>query len=87
LALSPYQFLPPQDTTAPGAFHRRSAASKKLIAFGQLDEIPVFNSNSPEMVMDEGILLDLSNAGVAFLTAHLNLRRVQGRFDVFSHHT
>ncbi|NEP48427.1 MAG: DUF3370 domain-containing protein [Moorea sp. SIO3C2] len=53
---------------------------------GQLDNVPVFNSNSPELVKTEGILLstfppsDKSNPG-----AHLNFP-FQGRFDIFAHH-
>ncbi|NET84161.1 MAG: DUF3370 domain-containing protein [Moorea sp. SIO1F2] len=53
---------------------------------GQLDNVPVFNSNSPELVQTEGILLstfppsDKGNPG-----AHLNFP-FQGRFDIFAHH-
>lgn len=53
---------------------------------GQLDNVPVFNSNSPELVQTEGILLstfppsDKANPG-----AHLNFP-FQGRFDIFAHH-
>ncbi|MFM7614244.1 MAG: DUF3370 family protein, partial [Synechococcales cyanobacterium] len=53
---------------------------------GSLDDVPVFNSNSPELVLREGILLstfppqDKKNP-----KAHLNFP-FRGRFDVFSHH-
>lgn len=53
---------------------------------GGLNEVPVFNSNSPELVQTEGILLstfppdDGDDSGV-----HLNFP-FQGRFDVFAHH-
>jgi hypothetical protein len=53
---------------------------------GQLDNIPVFNSNSPELVLQEGILLStFPPNGKRFPTAHLNFP-FQGRFDIFAHH-
>ncbi|XHX76901.1 MAG: DUF3370 family protein [Stenomitos frigidus ULC029] len=53
---------------------------------GQLDSVPVFNSNSPELVQTEGILLStFPPDGKAVPTAHLNFP-FQGRFDIFSHH-
>ncbi|HLO51751.1 MAG TPA: DUF3370 domain-containing protein [Kamptonema sp.] len=53
---------------------------------GQLDSIPVFNSNSPEMVQTEGILLStFPPQGKQTPSAHLNFP-FKGRFDVFSHH-
>ncbi len=53
---------------------------------GGLDAVPVVNSNSPEVVQQEGILLStFPGAGMATPTAHLN-RAFQGRFDVFAHH-
>lgn len=53
---------------------------------GQLDDVPVFNSNSPEMVRSEGILLStFPTQGKADPAAHLNFP-LQGRFDVFAHH-
>jgi len=46
----------------------------------------VFNSNSPELVQTEGILLStFPPAGKRIPAAHLNLP-LQGRFDVFAHH-
>lgn len=53
---------------------------------GQLDNIPMFNSNSPEWLKNNGILLSTfppTNKSVP--TAHLNFP-FQGRFDVFIHH-
>jgi hypothetical protein len=45
--------------------------------------IPVFNSNSPELVREEGILLStFPPNGKRFPTAHLNFP-FQGRFDLF----
>jgi hypothetical protein len=53
---------------------------------GKLDTVPVFNSNSPELVLKEGILLSSFPAdGKKVPTAHLNFR-FRGRFDVFAHH-
>jgi hypothetical protein len=53
---------------------------------GKLDEVPVFNSNSPEQVLQEGILLStFPGKGKANPAAHLNYP-LQGYFDVFSHH-
>lgn len=53
---------------------------------GQLDEIPVFNSNSPELVQQNGILLSTFPAnGMADPSAHLGFP-LQGRFDLFAHH-
>ncbi|HEY9655547.1 MAG TPA: DUF3370 domain-containing protein, partial [Crinalium sp.] len=53
---------------------------------GQLDDVLVFNSNSPELVQEEGILLStFSPQGKQTPGAHLNVP-LQGRFDVFAHH-
>jgi hypothetical protein len=53
---------------------------------GSLDQIPVFNSNSPEWVKAEGILLStFSPEGKTNPEAHLNYN-FQGRFDIFAHH-
>jgi hypothetical protein len=53
---------------------------------GQLDEIPTFNSNSPEVVQTEGILLStFPGTGKQVPDAHLNFP-FQGRFDLFAHH-
>ena len=53
---------------------------------GQLDRVPTFNSNSPEVVQTEGILLStFPTTGKAVPAAHLNFP-FQGRFDLFTHH-
>ncbi|HEY9735335.1 MAG TPA: DUF3370 domain-containing protein [Trichocoleus sp.] len=53
---------------------------------GQLDEIPVFNSNSPELIQTDGILLStFPQDGMRTPGAHLNFP-FQGRFDIFAHH-
>jgi hypothetical protein len=53
---------------------------------GKLNNVLVFNSNSPEVVQTEGILLSTFPAtGVRFPNAHLE-HTLEGRFDLFSHH-
>ncbi|HLP91606.1 MAG TPA: DUF3370 domain-containing protein [Nostocaceae cyanobacterium] len=53
---------------------------------GKLDNIPVFNSNSPEWMKTEGILLStFPPQGKKTTAAHLNFP-FQGRFDLFAHH-
>jgi len=53
---------------------------------GQLDNVPMFNSNSPEWVKTEGILLStFPPTGKTVSSAHLNFP-FQGRFDLFVHH-
>ncbi|MGH1395185.1 MAG: DUF3370 domain-containing protein [Trichormus sp.] len=53
---------------------------------GQLDTVPTFNSNSPELVLKEGVLLStFPPEGKKVPSAHLNFP-FRGRFDVFAHH-
>ena len=53
---------------------------------GHLDQVPVFNSNSPELVLSEGILLSTFPSNSKKVpTAHLNFPFI-GRFDIFAHH-
>jgi Protein of unknown function (DUF3370) len=53
---------------------------------GQLDRVPVFNSNSPELVLKPGILLStFPPLGKKVASAHLNYP-LSGRFDIFAHH-
>jgi hypothetical protein len=53
---------------------------------GGLDQIPVFNSNSPEIIQKEGILLStFPPDGKQVPTAHLKYA-FNGRFDLFAHH-
>ncbi|MCC5636501.1 DUF3370 domain-containing protein [Nostoc sp. CHAB 5844] len=53
---------------------------------GKLDSVPTFNSNSPELVLKEGILLStFPGDGKKVPTAHLNYL-FRGRFDIFAHH-
>ena len=53
---------------------------------GSLDDVPVFNSNSPEVIESDGILLStFPSRGKSDPRAHLNYA-FEGRFDIFSHH-
>ncbi|MGF1457557.1 MAG: DUF3370 domain-containing protein [Leptolyngbyaceae cyanobacterium] len=53
---------------------------------GQLDQVPVFNSNSPELIQQEGILLStFPPEQMAQGSAHLDYA-FEGRFDFFAHH-
>ncbi len=53
---------------------------------GQLDKVPMFNSNSPEVVQTEGILLStFPPSGKAVPSAHLNFPLV-GSFNLLAHH-
>ena len=53
---------------------------------GKLDTVPTFNSNSPELVKTEGILLStFPPEGKQVPSAHLNYA-FEGRFDIFTHH-
>lgn len=85
----PYRFprienLPPQDTL-PKQNEILSLQEIRSLP-GKLDDVPVFNSNSPELILNEGILLStFSTDGKRFPKAHLNYR-FNGRFDIFSHH-
>ncbi len=53
---------------------------------GSLDQVAVFNSNNPEIIGGEGILLSsFPPTGMAYPEAHLNYA-FNGRFDIFTHH-
>ncbi len=53
---------------------------------GQLNEVPVFNSNSPELIQQDGILLStFPGEQMAHEEAHLDFA-FEGRFDFFAHH-
>lgn len=53
---------------------------------GKLDSVLLFNSNSPEVVQTEGILLStFPPADKQVPTAHLH-QPLQGRFNLFAHH-
>ncbi|HEY9685309.1 MAG TPA: DUF3370 domain-containing protein [Oculatellaceae cyanobacterium] len=53
---------------------------------GALDTTPFFSCNSPEIVLESGVLLStFPKEGVKHPDAHLN-QTLSGRFDVFVHH-
>lgn len=53
---------------------------------GRLDRVPVFNSNSPELIVNSGILLStFPPDDRADPKAHLNFP-LTGKFDIFAHH-
>jgi len=53
---------------------------------GHLNRVPMFNSNSPELVQTEGILLStFPPQGKQHPAAHLNFA-FKGEFDIFAHH-
>jgi len=53
---------------------------------GELNSIPLFNSNSPEVVLTEGILLStFPSENKVHAEAHLDYA-FQGRFNIFTHH-
>jgi hypothetical protein len=53
---------------------------------GELNNVPVFNSNSPELVLGEGILLStFPSTNKANPEAHLDFA-FDGNFDIFAHH-
>jgi len=52
---------------------------------GGLDNTLVFNSNSPELVQGEGVLLSTFPSNYGLANVHLN-QPLNGRFDLFIHH-
>lgn len=53
---------------------------------GQLDSVLVFNSNSPELIQNEGILLStFPPEDKSTPAAHLNIP-FNGKFEIFAHH-
>lgn len=80
--------LPDTDVSVPPVPQRLDVLQSQQVRPlpGELDEIPVFNSNSPELIQKEGVLLStFPPEGMQVRSAHLNYP-LQGRFDVFAHH-
>ncbi len=72
----------------PAALLAQTVIQKHLVRPlpGRLDKTPVFNSNSPEVLKTDGILLSTwSPTGKAQAAAHLNYA-FEGKFDIFCHH-
>ncbi len=72
---------------APPAPSPRVTVSQIVLPLaGSLDTVPVFNSNSPEIVLAPGVLLStFPGQGRAHPDAHLNYP-LEGKFDIFFHH-
>ncbi|WP_448561019.1 DUF3370 domain-containing protein [Trichothermofontia sp.] len=89
LPLEPPDAHPLPEITAPAPVSQPVAIVRPIEIRplpGDLDEVPVFNSNSPEIVKSEGILLStFPPTGMATPAAHLNFP-FEGRFDIFAHH-
>lgn len=78
---------PPTPVPPPAPVQRQFVQSQEVRPLpGELDDVPVVNSNSPELVLNEGILLStFPPSGMQVPSAHLN-RQLSGRFDFFAHH-
>lgn len=94
LSQSQVQSQPSQDPSLSVAqttrFKTKRQASRQGVEFralpGRLDTVPVFNSNSPEVIRRSGILLStFPPRGKRQPQAHLNFA-FNGRFDIFAHH-
>ena len=84
----PIPVTPPPTTAPPPAPIQRQVVQPQQVRPlpGGLDNVPVVNSNSPELVLNEGILLStFPPAGMQVPSAHLNYP-LSGRFDFFAHH-
>ncbi len=79
-------FTPPPPSEPPPQVSQVVLPQEVRSLPGQLDRVPVFNSNSPEVVQSDGILLStFPSDGMRVRSAHLNFP-FQGRFDIFAHH-
>ncbi|MEB3210657.1 MAG: DUF3370 domain-containing protein [Leptolyngbyaceae bacterium] len=78
---------PPAPLSSPQSMPRQIIESQDVRPLsGGLNTIPVFNSNSPELIQSDGILLSTFPAnGMDVPSAHLNYP-LEGRFDIFAHH-
>jgi hypothetical protein len=85
----PQEIIPPQERLQPQdklQLQEVFQPQELRVLPGQLDAVPVFNSNSPELIQSEGILLStFPPDGKQVPSAHLNFP-FKGRFDIFSHH-
>jgi Protein of unknown function (DUF3370) len=80
-------FFPIAQTTPPAPPPEELVQQQEVRPLpGKLDNVPVFNSNSPELILKEGILLStFPSDGKKVPEAHLNFP-FRGRFDIFAHH-
>ncbi|MEO1395966.1 MAG: DUF3370 domain-containing protein [Cyanobacteria bacterium J06634_5] len=78
--------MPPQEQVAQAQGDVITLPQEVRSLPGGLDNVPVFNSNSPEIIEGDGILLStFPSRGKSDPSAHLNVA-FDGRFDIFSHH-
>lgn len=78
--------IPPQEQVAQAQGDVITLPQEVRSLPGGLDNVPVFNSNSPEIIEGDGILLStFPSRGKSDPSAHLNVA-FDGRFDIFSHH-
>ncbi len=88
LNAAPTPKVPPTSTTPPeGIVSQEITVTQPVRPLpGSLDNIPVLNSNNPELIFNEGIIVStLPSIGMGSPYAHLNFP-FKGRFDVFAHH-
>jgi Protein of unknown function (DUF3370) len=86
LPLTAFVYPPALWAASPPPAQEISSPQEVRALPGQLDRVPVFNSNSPEKVLKEGILLStFPGSNKSQPAAHLNYA-FAGRFDVFAHH-
>lgn len=83
----PLAQISPPPVPAPAPTPQTVSQPQEIRALpGSLDSVLLFNSNSPEVVQTEGILLStFPPKGKQVPTAHLN-QPLQGRFNLFAHH-
>ena len=91
--LTPFLLTPLLNSQMPSQLVAQADAPAEIVVeqpvrplSGELNNVPVFNSNSPELVAEPGILLStFPPEGMATPDAHLDFA-FEGRFDVFAHH-
>lgn len=81
------QQTPPPSSPAPQPTPRQAIVNNEVRALpGKMDNSLMFNSNSPEWIKKEGILLStFPPEGKQTETAHLNFP-MEGEFTLFAHH-
>lgn len=85
--IQPAQTAQPAQALPPAQPEERVEVTRDVQPLpGGLNDIPVFNSNSPEVVVADGILLSTFPAkGMADPSAHLDYAFKQ-KFEIFAHH-
>jgi hypothetical protein len=86
LTQSPLPTASAQPTAAPAPTTEILQPGEVRPLPGRLDNVPLFNSDSPEWIRESGILLStFPPTGKATPAAHLNYP-FKGRFNLFAHH-